>query len=398
MAKIALIADAYPPLRTSAAVQLQHLSIEFARQGHFVTVIVPNPDQREQWRVDHTGAVRVLRLRSWQTKGVRLFRRLFAEMLMPFAMIYGYQRSSISRERWDAVVWYSPSIFHGPFIRMLKKSSGCKGYLILRDIFPQWALDTGVIRPGLPFSFLAAVARYQYTLADTIGVQSAGSKVFFQKFAADSRQTGHVEVLNNWLGCSRRAKCSIDLKATAIAGRKVLVYAGNMGAAQGMDILIALCERFAHRRDVGFLFVGRGDRLDRLVAIASARNLSNLVFRDEVEPEEVADLLSQCVAGLIALDARHRTHNIPGKFLSYMQEGLPVLAAVNAGNDVAALIRNSEVGEVLEGDDINEFFECALRLLDKIDSGFDFGARCRKLFEAEFMVEQAVAQITDAIS
>jgi hypothetical protein len=48
----------------------------------------------------------------------------------------------------------------------------------------------------------------------------------------------------------------------------------------------------------------------------------------------------------LALDPRHTTHNIPGKFLSYMQAGLPVLASINPGNDLAELIQREDVGRV----------------------------------------------------
>ncbi|MDD2878988.1 MAG: hypothetical protein PHQ58_00995 [Rhodoferax sp.] len=47
---------------------------------------------------------------------------------------------------------------------------------------------------------------------------------------------------------------------------------------------------------------------------------------------------------MAALDPRHKTHNIPGKFLSYMQSGLPVLATINAGNDLADVIQTERVG------------------------------------------------------
>jgi len=66
-----------------------------------------------------------------------------------------------------------------------------------------------------------------------------------------------------------------------------------------------------------------------------------VLFYDEIDPDEIPGLYAQCHVGIVALDPRHKTHNIPGKFLSYMQSGLPVLASINPGNDLVELIQRS---------------------------------------------------------
>jgi hypothetical protein len=104
--------------------------------------------------------VQVLRLKAPRTKDIGYVRRTVGELVMPFAMLQQLRKSPLSGERWDGVVWYAPSIFHGPLASALKKSSGCKGYLIIRDIFPEWAVDMGLMGRGLPYRFFDAVARY----------------------------------------------------------------------------------------------------------------------------------------------------------------------------------------------------------------------------------------------
>ena len=113
--------------------------------------------------------------------------------------------------------------------------------------------------------------------------------------------------------------CSIKINETSLAGRSIFVYAGNMGVAQGLDIIIKLAKVFLPRSDVGFLFVGRGTEVPRLKKISEELNLSNVLFFDEIHPDEIPKLYAQCSVGLIALHARHKSHNIPGKFLTYMQ-------------------------------------------------------------------------------
>jgi len=185
---------------------------------------------------------------------------------------------------------------------------------------------------------------------------------------------------------------------TALAGRKVFVYAGNMGVAQGMDILLDLAEKLQHLRDVGFLFVGRGSDSARLKNSAKARKLDNVLFYDEIHPDEIPDLYSQCSAGIVALDPKHNSHNIPGKFLTYMQSGLPVLANVNPGNDLAQVIRDERVGQVCESNQIDDLLQLVIKLLVQIKADSELSSRCRNLFAREFAVDKAVRQIVAALS
>ncbi len=393
--RIALIADTFPPLRTSGAVQLRDLSRAFARQGHALTVLLPSHDQDEPWSLEEIDGVQVLRLKAPRTKDIGYVRRTLGEFVMPFAMLRQFRKSSLASERWGGVVWYAPSIFHGPLANALKKSSGCKGYLIIRDIFPEWAVDMGLMGRGLPYRFFDAVARYQYSVADVIGVQTPGNRGYFYQWQQQPGRT--LEVLQNWLDKPAQVDCPIRVNETSLGGRKVFVYAGNMGIAQGMDILLDLAERLRCRTDVGFLFVGRGSDSSRLKGSAKERKLDNVLFYDEIHPDEIPDLYSQCSAGIVALDPRHKSHNIPGKFLTYMQSGLPVLANVNAGNDLAHMIWVEQVGQVCESNQVDDLVQFALTLLEQIENDVQLPARCRNLFEREFAVEKTVRQIVSAL-
>jgi glycosyltransferase involved in cell wall biosynthesis len=393
--RIALIADTFPPLRNSGAVQLRDLSREFARQGHNLTVLLPSHDQQEAWSLESHEGVQVLRLKAPRTKDIGYVRRTLGELIMPFAMLHQLRKSPLVNERWDGVVWYAPSIFHGPLVSALKKRSRCKGYLVIRDIFPDWAVDMGLMGRGLPYQFFNAVARYQYSVANVIGVQTPGNKGYFDRW---QKKVGRkLEVLPNWLGQAANVACSVRVCETALADRKVLVYAGNMGVAQGMDILIDLAERLVNRTDVGFLFVGRGSDAARLQALAQERKLENVLFFDEIHPDEIPDLYSQCCAGVVALDPRHQSHNIPGKFLTYMQSKLPVLANINPGNDLAQMIRNEQVGQVCESNSVDELVLLAEKLLVSIDADDEMAERCGRLYQREFAVEKTVRQIVAAL-
>lgn len=396
--RIALIADTFPPLRTSGAVQLRDLSREFVRQGHALTVMLPTAGLNSPWLLEDFGGVQVLRLRAPKTKDINYVRRTINEFLMPFAMLRNLRKSTLAQERWDGVVWYAPSIFHGPLANALKKASGCKGYLIIRDIFPEWAADMGLMGRGLPYKFFKAVANYQYSIADVIGIQTHGNQAYF----AD-RSNSRIEVLQNWLAVAPNVGCSIDVAGGKLAGRTVFVYAGNMGVAQGMGVLIDLAEGLRSRTDIGFLFVGRGSDALRLRLDAEKRDLDNVEFYDEIEPTEVPGLYAQCHIGIVALDPRHKTHNIPGKFLSYMKAGLPVLASINPGNDLESMILREDVGRVCTDQSVESLQRLALQLVAEVATGSGstsnsaFAERCKALSAKLFSPEAAVRQIVAAL-
>lgn len=314
---------------------------------------------------------------------------------MPFVMLRNFRKSPLSNLRWDGVVWYSPTIFLGPLANALKKVAGCRSYLILRDIFPDWAVDMDLMNRGLPYQFFKAVERYQYSVADVIGVQTHGNLRYLAQWS--SHPDRELEVLQNWLGTSEVGSCSISVKSSQLAGRTIFVYAGNMGVAQGMGVLLDLAERLQAREDIGFLFVGRGSDSLLLREDAKRRELANVAFYDEIEPSEIPGLYQQCDVGIVALDPRHKTHNIPGKFLSYMRAGLPVLASINEGNDLADLIREEKVGRVTTDNSVNTLRFLAEDLVDEIADEKSISNRCMTLSERLFSPKTAVHQIVTAL-
>jgi len=395
--RLVLVTINYPPMCSSTAVQMRDLANGLVSLGHSPTVIVPDPSLKKSWTVEYHDSLCVLRLWSLEHRNIPHWQRLIAEVLLPWLMLFGLFRSPLFKEKWDGVVWWSPSIFFSPFIKFLKRRSGCPSYMILRDIFPAWALDLGILRPGLFYEFLSFISLQQHKAADIVGVQSPSNLLFAPRFS--NGKSPHYEVLWNWIAPSRNRICSIKVANTSLAGRKIIVYAGNMGVAQNLDTFIQLAVHWRYREDVGFLLVGRGTHKSSLMTIAASHNLSNVLFFDEIDPSEVPGLLSQCHIGYLCLDIRHKTHNIPGKFLSYVQAGLPVLAIANRGSDLVELIKSSGVGCVVDReplfDTLEEFAEDMLS--DDSDLAL-MSEHGRKLAVDLFSINSAVNQIVSALS
>ena len=145
---------------------------------------------------------------------IALAWRAVNETFMPYLMWLNFRLSPLWQTRFDGVVIYAPSIFFAPFARRILRTRASKIYLIQRDIFPQWALDLGLLKRGLIFDYFARVAKTQYRLADVIGIQSPGNQKFFKEFDESAER---VEVLNNWLH-RQEDKCQINIEETVLKG------------------------------------------------------------------------------------------------------------------------------------------------------------------------------------
>jgi glycosyltransferase involved in cell wall biosynthesis len=390
--RIALISTDFPPLKTSAAVQLRDLADAFRALGHNPTAVVPGELEGKSYELIEYSGVEVLRLAAPPTRRSSKLGRAIAECLLPFVMLRKLRLSPLRSRPWDVVVWYSPPIFFAPLVwTMRRKSRRCRTYLILRDIFPEWALHLGLLARGPAYYFFKGVALLQYSVSDVIGIQTDSNRDFLPNWLKRDRK--RIETLHNWLAKTPIKACSINLEKTSLAGRTIFAYVGNLGIAQGVEFILETAAFLNGSQDVGFLFVGRGSEFGRLKEASLARGLDNVLFFDEIDPAEIPALLAQCHVGLVALHPAHKTHNVPGKFVSYVRYGLPVLARLNADSDLEQLILTSGVGEAYVGDSVAEFS----RLVEKMAKD-DFGRkrmseRGLDLGEHMFSPERAAQQI-----
>jgi glycosyltransferase involved in cell wall biosynthesis len=392
-----IIADAFPPMQTSAAVHMHELALELIRQGHDVTAITSTALNKESLKIDHSCGYRLVLVYAPMVRNVSYIRRALSEFISPYIMYFRLRSNPIFDEYFEGIIWYSPTIFFGPLVMRLKVRYACPAYLVLRDMFPDWAVDLGLIKKGLPYYFLKLVELRQYKVASFIGIQAPGNFKYFEvgpfkKFASK------VELLWTWITpVILPVKCSIDLSKTTLTGRINFVYAGNMGIAQDFDFILSLADLYKNRSDIGFVFIGRGSEVERLKVLALKSAMKNVLFFDEIDSIEISTLYAQCSIGLVALDPRHKSNNIPGKFLSYIESGLPVLARLNPGNDLEKLISNNQVGMCYTGSDIDEFKIVANKLIEMLQGDQNISIRCKNLAHTFFSTENAAIQIVSAL-
>jgi glycosyltransferase involved in cell wall biosynthesis len=390
--RILILVDCYCPSSKSGAKQIHDLGVELVRSGHEVIVMTPSPSVEQDIELSLEEGVQVARIRTGEIKtGAKAFRAL-REMRLP-SQLWRAGRRFFQANPCDLVIFYSPTIFFAPLVRTLKKLWSCPAYLILRDIFPQWAVDAGLMRRGsMVYQFFRRQEAQQYAVADVITVQSRGDLDYFRREFSHLRS--RIEVLHNWTITEEpRAGWRQHRSRLGLQGKTVFFYGGNIGVAQDLDNILRLAAGVADHPGLHFLLVGEGTEVPRLKDAIAARNISNITVLPAVAQHEYLDLLTEFDIGLITLDRRLTTHNIPGKLLGYFQCGLPVLASVNPGNDLHELIRSAHVGFCLDNGEDEALRAAALELARSAGLRARMGANGRKLLEENFSASSAVRRI-----
>lgn len=389
--RVLLLVDCYCPSKKSSAKLIHDLAIELGRRGHQAIVMTPSEAISEIIEVCTEEGVCVVRLKTGRIKGATNVARAFREALLPGTLWRG-ARNFLRQNSCDLILFYSPTIFFGSLVRRLKQLWQCPAYLILRDIFPDWALDTGVLRKGLVSQFFHRVAAQQYRIADVIAVQSQANLKYLARAFPQERLP--LEVLFNWTALDESPLMQSNYRARLeLQDKIVFLYGGNLGVAQDMDNILRLAIRLAFRSDIHLLLVGEGSEVPRLKKSIETNGLRNLQIISGMAQQDYLSMVSEFDVGLISLDARLMSHNIPGKLLGYLYWGKPALASVNPGNDLFWMLREHQAGLCLLNGDDDGLFDAALRLADDARLRHAMGQNGRRLLEKKFSVEDAVTHI-----
>jgi glycosyltransferase involved in cell wall biosynthesis len=389
--KILVIADCYLPSTKSGAKLIHDLAIEFLNQKHVPIVAVPDAELKDASKVSVEEGITVLRIRTDRIKGAGKFVRAINEIRLS-SIMWKSGRSFFEANPCELIVFYSPSIFFGSLVKRLKKLWNCKAYLVLRDIFPQWVVDTGILRKGLVFRFFRMMEDRQYSVADVIGVQSLANLQYFTARGIGNKY--QLEVLYNWTTLTEKCVPYRDhRKKFNLQNKIVFFYGGNLGIAQDTDCIIRLAERLHDKPYAYFLLVGEGSETARIRKTICERKLTNISVHSAVSQHEYLGMLAEFDVGIIALDGNLNTHNFPGKMLGYMYFSKPILASVNVGNDLKHILDNANAGMTCIAGEDDQLYENAVKLLEDFTLRKKIGQNGRSLLEKTFSAENAASQI-----
>jgi glycosyltransferase involved in cell wall biosynthesis len=389
--RILVLVDCYLPSIKSAAKLMHDLSCEFRGRGHEVIVLTPSDAVRQSVELSQESGIRIARIKTGKLKGARKQVRALREILLS-STFWRKGKRFFAENPCDLIVFYSPTIFWGSLVRKLKDLWQCPAYLILRDIWPQFLLDVGELRPGLLYRFFKSKEVEQNDAADTIGVLSPGDLQYFaQQFPAANYE---LEVLHNWAPLNEQLDSQTTYrKQLGLEDKVIFFYGGNFGVAQDLTNIVRLARNLKNEPRVFFLLVGWGSETDRLRSLIRDEHLSSIRLLPAVSQQEYLSIVSEIDVGLISLDRRFNIQNIPGKLTAYLSNAKPVLASVNPGNDLIQILEQSNAGLCCINGEDAKLAACALTLSSDSELRGILGRNGRRLFEAAFSVVNAADQV-----
>ena len=389
--RILIVGVYYLPSSEASAKLIHDLGQELRRQNHEVTILAPSESIAQDLDVKQEDGLQVVRVKAGKIKGASRALRAWREIRLS-ATLWRKGKSFFKQQPCDLIIYYSPTIFFGPLVHKLKALWQCPSYLILRDIFPQWAVDLGVLKKGLIWSYFRFRELQQYAAADVIGVQSPANLKYFTEQLPDKNY--NLEVLYNWTTTNQETPAPLALRQElGLEGKVVFFYGGNIGVAQDIDNMVRLAEKLREESHIYFLLVGAGTEVERLQAVIAEKKLPNISIRPAVGQKEYLAMLSEVDVGLISLDQRLKTQNYPGKILGYMSASLPILGSINPGNDLSDMLEEHGAGLCSVNGNDEQLAAHALELANSAAHRRQIGINARRLLEQYFSASVCANQI-----
>lgn len=366
---------------------------EFAKHGHHVSIVTPTERRKQE-------STRLVKHENHQVLHVRtgnLFRTNLLEKGISNLLIEWQYKKAIKQYfngiKFDLVLYASPPVTFAKVIEFIKKRDGAVSYLMLKDIFPQNALDIGLLKKsgikGLVYRFFKRKEKKFYSVSDYIGCMSQGNVKYLLKHNSEIAPE-RVDVCPNSvtpvekLNVNREDICK---KYGIPKDRILFIYGGNFGLPQGVDFIIQALRRCRDKKEVHFILCGSGTEFHKLKTFLDNEHPGNVTLIEKLPKNEYDRLAACCDVGLIFLDHRFTIPNFPSRLLSYMESGMPVLAATDPNTDIGEVITSGGFGCWCESNDV----EGISKLVDSICASKDristMGRAAREYLEAHYTSE-----------
>lgn len=336
---------------------------EFKKSGHEVYVVSTNERRlgKETEYVEEDGA-HLLRVKVGNLTKTNLIEKGISTLLIE-SQFKAAIRDYFPGVKFDLIMYSTPPITLVSAIEYVKERSGARTYLLLKDIFPQNAVDIGMMSKtglkGLLYKHFRNKEKRLYRVSDWIGCMSQANVDYVIKHNPEI-DPKIVEVCPNCIevidkSVDEKTRAQIREKYGIPLEKKVFLYGGNLGKPQGIPFLIECLEKCKDMEDVFFLVVGNGTEFGKLEAYANDAGHKNFKLMSRLPKDDYDTMVGACDVGLIFLDHRFTIPNFPSRLLSYMQAKIPVLAVTDPNTDLGKVIVDGGFGWWCESNDAGAF-------------------------------------------
>lgn len=377
----------------------QDLLRKFRNEGHKVTIVTP-VERRKGISTNfiEKDGVSILQVKTFNIQKTNIVEKGIGTLAIEYQYLSAIKKY-LSKIKFDLVLYSTPPITFAKVIGFIKKRDQAKSYLLLKDIFPQNAVDMKMLKEGgfLHRQFVRK-EKELYQISDTIGCMSPANMNFILKYNSEIEET-KVEVNPNTIepvgfNYSDEQKKCIREKYQIPTDKKVFVYGGNLGKPQGLDFLLETIKE-TKNRDAFFLIVGNGTEFPKIQNWFSEHQPKNAKLLNKLAKEDYDKLLAACDVGLIFLDKDFKIPNFPSRLLSYLEMKMPVLAATDSNTDIGDIIEEAQCGyKVLAGnqEEMQKKLETLLN-----DDLIKLGENAENLLKTEYLVDRSYHLIFEKI-
>lgn len=289
--------------------------------------------------------------------------------------------------KFDLILYTTPPITFTKVIKYIKKRDNAKSYLMLKDIFPQNAIDLNMIKPnGILHKFFKRKELELYQISDYIGCMSIANVDYLIKnnYKIDS----YIEVCPNTVTpikykIDNETLHSIRKKYNLPLNKTIFIYGGNLGKPQGVDFLIDCIKKNEKNQNEFFLIIGSGTEFNKINNFFEKEKPKNSKLLESIPKNDYDKLVYSCDVGLIFLDNRFTIPNFPSRLLSYMQASMPVLAATDSNTDIGDIIEKGNFGYSCVSDNIEKFNNLVIKL-SNMKNKKELGYNARKYLEKNY--------------
>lgn len=319
---------------------------EFCNHGHKAYVISPIERRSgKQPRIIHGKNSTILKMRIGNTQKTNIIEKGISTITLESIFIKGIKRH-FSDVKFDLIMYSTPPITFQRAVEYVKRRDAAKTYLLLKDIFPQNAVDIGMLSKngwkGLIYKYFRKKEKRLYEISDHIGCMSEANCKYILKHNPEINPE-KVEVCPN---CIEVQDMSLTLEERNNMRNKygipldkiVFVYGGNLGKPQGIPFLVDCLKTQLKNEQAFFLIVGDGTEFNVLAAFFEKYKPKNMKLMKRLPKDDYDRMIAACDVGMIFLDHRFTIPNFPSRLLSYMQAKLPVLAVTDPSTDIGKVI------------------------------------------------------------
>jgi glycosyltransferase involved in cell wall biosynthesis len=295
------------------------------------------------------------------------------------------------KEKFDLIYYSTPPITFTKVIRAIKKRDNAYSYLLLKDIFPQNAIDMHLMKKGGTLHrFFMKEERKLYEISDTIGCMSPANRNYLIR-NHPYIDPEKIEVNPNSIQPfkteqSIEDRLKIREKYSLPLGKKIFVYGGSLGLPQGLEFLLQTIE-YAADLDMFFLIVGAGREYKKIEQWFMLHKPGNAKLVAMLPRSEYELVVGACDVGMIFLNPDFTIPNFPCRLLSYLEFSKPVLAATDKNTDVGEVIERAGCGIWVQSGDIKKMIQAIKKMITKEEEFLLMKKNARFLLEKEYTVD-----------